>query len=97
MPAFTTKYDGADNNTTVNVWNDLRVRVVNGDCIYELTGFRVEVYKSKGVLNHWSDYLDVPLENIDRKTSEEKAKKFSEEVDKKVKKIISSLEKSLKA
>ena len=95
MPLFS-KYNDVRNNTKVRVFHQVNLQLRNDEYFYEITDFRLYVYKPKNVLRPFSDFLNIPIERLTDKTSEQKAEKFGNEVDKKVKNLITSLEHFLK-
>jgi hypothetical protein len=95
MPVFS-KYEDVENNTKVKVSHQVNLRLVNNECFYEIDNFRLYVYKPKNILRPFSEFLNIPIENLTDKTSKQKAEKFCDEVDNKIKKLIASLEHFLK-
>ena len=95
IPLFS-KYTDVANNTKVRVFHQVNLQFLNNECFYKITDFRLYVYKTKNVLRPFSAYLDLPIERLTDKTSEQKAEKFGNEVDKKVKNLITSLKDFLK-
>jgi hypothetical protein len=90
VPIFS-RYLDVKNNRKVNVFHQVNLSFHNNECFYEITNFSLSVDKPKTVLRPFAEFLDIPIEFLTEKTSVQKAEQFSAEVDKKVKKIISSM------
>lgn len=96
VPLFSGHRSEADNNLKVHVWHSIKLTAFDNGYYYEITNFKVERFKMKTLLNPFSSYIDIKLEDINTKTSEKKAEIFCIDVDKKIKKLISSINQFIK-
>ena len=94
QPAWS-KYEGA-NNLKVYVWYAIKITAFENSYNYEIANFKIIRHQQRSFSHPFPSYVDVTLENINSATTDEKAKIISNEVDKEVKKIISSLEQFMK-
>ena len=97
QPVWSKRYDEGANNLKVYVWHSIKLTAFKNGYYYEITNFRIMRNERKSFLKPFPSYVDVTPENMTRATTDEKAKIVSNEIDKEVKKIISSLEQFMKS